>query len=476
MRNRNNNNIKNIKDYIVPIVTFLLIFILIYIAFSGGDDKEQTSNPSEGIINNTGIDITFGGDDTEVEKIGIKNKKTKLQNLDKINIGESIIVKSGDVSFNIPDIAQFNLNTNGKINYISNNNIELESNALWVNTLNKEKISTRYTEVNLGANTIANIEQNEISSTVYLLKGVAEVKTLAGVSTFLSPGKKIVISNQDTSKEDLDLNLLKTDFDDYFKIGDWYLKNNGSISLQEFNISNSGSTTGTGEIETEKKNFNIIGLLNFDNIYDEGFVNSPSTNISGKFADERISKILINGKQTIVNIENKTFNLIGVNTEKKENDIVIKIFDNENNILGKYIYTVYYSESSKNNNLENGFAKVNAEPYPVNGSDFIILIPTVKEGETFSSENTFYGTVKNPDVASVTINGYKLKTFNGKIFRYHAYERFKTLGEGVNNYEIKYYDINGKVILKKYVTINKKSVKAKKIEETDKISKEANIN
>jgi len=477
MRNRRNNNIKNIKDYIVPVITFLLIFILIYIAFSSwNEDSNIDNNITNNIANSDSLEIKFWSVDTEVEVADKSNKKTLLKDLGVLNIWESVIVKSWDISFFIPNNAKFRLNTNWKLNYLSTSDINLESSALWVESIEWQKISTRYATINIWNNSIANIEQNEVSTTVYLLKWVAEVKTLAWISTFLSPGQKIKISNQDASKEDIDMNLLKEDFDDYFKISDWYLKNNGSVfnsTLWETDEETlTWTLTGTWKIESRRSN--ILGLLNFDNIYDEWSVNSEKTNISWKFVDDRISKITINWKEVVIDLENKTFNLIWVNTSKKENDIAIKIYDAEDNILGKYLYTLYYS-GWKEGNDSNIFAKVNAEPYPVNWEDFIINIPTVKNWETFSTENTFFGTVKNPDVASVTVNGYKLKTFNWKTFRYHAYERFWTLWEWVNNYEIKYYDSDWNVILKKYITINKKSEKIEK-KEDDKISEEASIN
>ena len=481
MRNRRVNNIKNIKDYIVPIITFLLIFTLIYIAFSSSNDDNVIDNSN---INNVktseSLEVNFWSIDTEVEIADKSNKKTSLKDLGLLNIWESIIVKSWDISFSIPNKADFKLNTNWKINYISSSEINLESSALWIESITGEKISTRYATINVWKNSIANIEQNEVSSTLYLLKWTAEVKTLAGISTFLSPWQKIKISNQDASKENLDMNLLKEDFDDYFKISDWYLKNNGSVinsTLWENNTETlTWTLSGSWDLEKENNNSNILWLLNFDNIYDEWSVNTEVTNLTWKFADDRISKITINGKKVVINSENRTFNLVWVNTSKKENDIAIKVYDTEDNLLWKYLYTLYYSAWKEVNN-SNNFAKVNTEAYPVNGSDFIISIPTVKNWETLSSENTFYGTVKNPDIKSVTVNGYKLKTFNGKTFRYHAYERFWTLWDWVNNYEIKYYDADWKVILKKYVTINKKSKKIEKKEKSEKkISKEASIN
>ncbi len=474
MRNRKNNNIKNIKDYIVPIVTFLIIFILIYVAFSWWDNSDNKTLTEQGTKNQSWIDIIFWTNDTKAEIINNDNKKNTIKLWDKINIWESIIVQSWNISFNIPEKADFSLNTNWKITLISNSEIELESNALWIETINNQKITTKYATINLWKKTISNIEQNEISTTVYLLKGTAEVKTINWKSIFLAPWKKISISNEDVLKDDLDLNLLKEDFDAFFKISDWFLQNNWSVYIESESLDeNNDSDSWTWEIKEEKTHSNSSGLLNFDNIYDEWSVELSKTNLSWKFVDDRISQITINWKKAVVNIENKTFNLVWFDTSKKVNNLAIKIYDEEDNLLNKYLYTVYYSWWNKKDDLNVWFAKINYKPFPVDLSDFIISIPSVKNGETFSSKNTFFGTVKNPDVKSVTINGHRLRTFNWRTFRYHAYERFWTLWVWVNNYEIKYFWADGKLILKKYVTINKKS--AKKIE-TKKISEEAKIN
>lgn len=476
MRSRKNNNALNIKDYIVPIFIFVLIFILIYVAFSWNSDDtiDKTEVSTDVVKSENSIQIDFWSDLSEVEVIKSNNKKEIIKTWDFLNPWESIIVKSGDISFEIPEISEFSLDVNWKVEYLQNSKLKLESSSLWIKSKNISDLNMRYAKINIGKDSVVNLEQTEVSSTIYLLKWKVEVINNWGKSTFLTPWTKIIISSKNASSEDLDMNLMKEDFDDYFPLSPWFLKNNGSTYLN-WNSSWTTETTGTWTEDKNnevKSNLNISGLLNFDNIYDEWSVISPSTNISWKFVDGRISKITIDWKTAVINVENKSFNVLSVNTSNKSNDIIIKIFDEEENILSKYVYTLYYSTGLSWENKVEWFAKINSEPYPVNGSDFIISIPTVKDWKSTSDENTFYWTVKNPDVKSVTVNGYKLKTFNGKTFRYHAYKRFWTLWDWVNNYEVIYYDINWKVILKKYVSINKEVEKIIKKQ----ISWEAQIN
>lgn len=458
----------NVKDYIIPIFIFILVFLLIYIAFSwkSSDENKKTDTSINREVNQNSLKIIFWSDLAEIEVINSNNKKNSIKNWDFFNTWESIFVKSGDISFNIPEIAELWLDTNWKLEYLSNSKLKLESSSLWVKSKNISDLDMRYAKVNIWKDSIVNLEQTEVSSTIYLLKWKVEVINNWGKSTFLTPWTKIIVSSKNASSEDLDMNLLKENFDDYFSISPWFLKNNGSIYLNwnESKTQNIVNTLNDNKIDTEKNNFNILSLLNFDNIYDEWSVIWSTTNISWKFLDDRITKIVIDWKNAVIDIENKTFKVIWINTPNKSNDIIIKIFDTEGNTLSKYVYTLYYSTGAEKKS-DNWYAKVNTEAYPVNGSDFIISIPTVKDWKSILDENTFYWIVKNPNVKSVTVNGYKLKTFNWKTFRYHAYKSFWTLWNWVNNYEIKYYDANWNVILKKYVTINKevKNVINKKI-------------
>jgi len=470
MRSRRKSNVKNIKDYIVPIITFGLIFVLIYVAFSGSDWKNinSSSSSTEKSQNTNDISIKFDGKDSKAMVVDESDKKRDLETGDSLTPGQTVMVEKGSVSFNIPGEAHFSLNKNGELKYGKDSQMNLRSSALWIESQNDLVMDMKFASVKIGKDSVVNLEQNEVSSTIYLLKGTAEVENLAWVSTFLSQGKQLKISNKNASKEDLDLVALKEDFDDYFKISDWYLKNNGSVALESVSKNTLKAGSGSSLLWDDDSTLSLSGssekrkplttsnLLSFDKIYDEGSVSTPLTTISWKFADENIASIEIQWKKVSINQENKTFSVTNIDTSKQANDLIIKVLDGGDNVIAKYLYTLYYSWG-KADTSTNWFAKINAKPYPVNWDDFIVSIPTAKNGETYSSENTFYGTVKNPDVSAVLVNGYRLKTFNGKTFRYHAYLRFKTLWEWVNNYEIKYLWKDWKVILKKYVTINKKT-------------------
>jgi len=234
MRNRKKNNI---KDYIVPIITVVLIFTLIFIAIWWDEEKEDVTqnnitNNEKQEINN--INILLWNESTQSTIIKENKEKVEVINNSSFTPWETIVVKKWYISFNIPEIAKFSLNWNKSIwevSYWKNSDIELKSASLWVETITPTKVKLKFWEVNIWANSIINLKQNEVLSSFYLIKGSAEIKNKWWVNTFLSSWKKLEISNKNSYKEDIDLNILKNDFDDFFRIIDWVVKNNLCIHL-----------------------------------------------------------------------------------------------------------------------------------------------------------------------------------------------------------------------------------------------------
>jgi len=80
MRNRRKTNVKNIKDYMVPIITLGLILILLYVAFSWGDSKSDESWTNTNINSQSPNEISIALDDNDAKVILIdeNDKKTTL--------------------------------------------------------------------------------------------------------------------------------------------------------------------------------------------------------------------------------------------------------------------------------------------------------------------------------------------------------------------------------------------------------------
>jgi hypothetical protein len=67
------------------------------------------------------------------------------------------------------------------------------------------------------------------------------------------------------------------------------------------------------------------------------------------------------------------------------------------------------------------------------------------------------GLVPAKTVSYIEINGFKLGKFvkNGTYWKYFANKQFGNLNDGLNIYEVKYYDDSGKVLYKNAFTIVK---------------------
>jgi hypothetical protein len=174
----------------------------------------------------------------------------------------------------------------------------------------------------------------------------------------------------------------------------------------------------------------------------------------------------------------------------KTNDLIIKMFDENKNIVWKKILTLYSKNAVENNNtfnntfnnISNNTAK-KLENYQVKPTDFIIYEPTTTWKITTSNWRiTIRWKVLNKDVKKILVNDYSLKSYNGYTWRYHAFVEQETLKNWANSYTIQYLDKNSKVIYKEYYSIYKEKAtkviinKKREIKEVKVISSEAQIN
>jgi hypothetical protein len=156
----------------------------------------------------------------------------------------------------------------------------------------------------------------------------------------------------------------------------------------------------------------------------------------------------------------------------KINDLIIKIYDKENSIISKKIFTIYTNNKWNSSVYSNMHSKI--ENFQIDPSQFIIYEPTKTwKLTTTSSQITIRWKVLNPQVKAVLVNDYKLKSFNWKTWRYHAFTNQQTLKDWANLYEIKYLWENNKLLYKEYYNIYKKL--KQKIENKKKISSEVEI-
>ncbi|MDD5769875.1 MAG: hypothetical protein PHE25_02815 [Candidatus Gracilibacteria bacterium] len=459
-RSGNNKLSKTFKDYLIPIViVFVILLVIINKLFSTG------GNSSSSIQNNSPVEVSFGVPETEAYVIYSGGNKTKLEQNGSIYKTEKLQVANGNL--NIKDKSnEFSLNKLGELKYNEDGSYTLYSSDLWVKTQSGVDIEMRYAKVLSKDNSIFSLSQNEVASTIYVVSGIVQVQNLAGKSTSLQKGEKLVIMRNNANDDKSDLALSKEQIDDYTKSDDWFIKNNGLVYLtaNDGNQTSSGNTnTGSTNSGTTSQDFG--GYISFNNLYDEIELSSNSVDIEGNILSDDVNKIDINGETATIDNTTKTFNLKGFKLNSKTNDLIYRVYDSFNKILYKGVLTVYTNNisSTSSNNSDSNLAQV--QNYPISSSPLYQIL-TPKQNPYTSSEDVIRieGTVPAGTVAKIIINDFELQKFPkfGSYWSYFANSGFGNLKPGVNIYKIQYFGADGKIIYENNFTI----IKEEKVIET----------
>lgn len=444
----NNSFLKTLKDYIVPIIWFFLIIFLVYLCV-----KKPSTDVST-VENQKGIVITKEADSSAF----ISYQKTKkeltegmeLYKWEKINVKEWR-VKIDNETFSI------NIKKLWELSYLKDWSFSLTSGEIWVDTTVALTVNMQFAKVKISPNSHLTLFQNEVNSTIYVVSGTVEVSNLKWRNTVLSSKEKIEVSRADAWNEKVDLSIKKTPLDELFLNSDWFIINKWKNYLE---VKQEEATSWTTSTETENKTTKTNEKSNyivFKDLFDESNVSSSVISISGAYTSEDISKIEVNWKLAVLNPETSTFKIEGVNVWNKENDLVFKIFDKNEDLKEKFVYTVYNDVWTKWNNLENSNkADSSWTVFNVDWTKFTFTAPTTLTSfTTYESFITIRWLVSAQNIDKVTVNDFKLSSFNWKTWRYHASVDYGNLATWTNVYEIKYYSWD-QLIYKNYFTIIKK--------------------
>ena len=461
--NRRSPLTKTFKDYLVPIIGFVLIIILLFSFFSGDKTPVETTDQE----NRIGIDVTLNGDWSEAYVMFPGDKKEEINGGTTLYKGEKLIVKSWVVSAIIPETGNIELNKIGELKFDEDGWLSLYSSDLWVNLKWPQKINMRYGSVFAKENSVFSITQNEVGSTVYMLSGVADITNLSGRSVVLWKWQKITISRTDAAKDDIDLSILRTDLDDYFKSSEWYIRNNWDFFLNTEESTSSWSidwdtATWATSISVPKQ------VLNIESPLDESTSNFEKIAITWSFTSEELRSITVNWIDATIDTEAKTFEIQEFRLTGKENNLVFKAYDGSNSLIEKFVETVYY-------NAAPSAAKFEVENYSLDASKFTFIKPTVNPYTTTADLVTIQWYVPPWIVSSITVNGFKLGSLTpyGSYWRYHANAQFGNLKEGLNVYKVIYFGKENEVLHTNAFTIIKKAPVVE--EKEDIISDEASV-
>lgn len=445
---------KNIKDYIVPIIWWILVLFLIFSLFSWNSWSETKTN----VENQSWISVKLDSDSSSATLIYPWDYKKELEGDQTLYKWEKVLVKQGTVSLSLDNLVNFKVNRLGELTYLENWDFSITSWEAWLDTSKSINLNMNFASLKIDENSHLSFSQNEVESTIYLISWFVEVSNLVWKNTVLAPGEKITISRADASKKDLDLTLIKENTDQFFLKSDWFILNKGLtyIPVDDTNTDDTGSwTTLTWSIQV----WSSSDLLTFNNLVDESNVSSPLIKISWVYNNSDISSITVNWKSAVLDKTTNTFKFENIDVSNKENDLVFKVYDDSNDIISRFVYTVYYSLGSSGNTTSTSWSTTNwfkVQTFSADGSDFTFTAPTTTNTYT-SNENfiTIKWKVNAEWIDKVTVNDFELWSFNGSTWRYHADVEYNNLADWTNVYEVKYFSA-WKLVFTNYFTIIRK--------------------
>jgi len=454
-RYRQNSLQATIKDYIVPIIWGVILIILLYSFLSGWDTVPQNTSENE---NQTPTTISLENVDTEAFIVYPSDEKVKIQEWSVLYKGEKVIVKEWSVRLASPTGTQIHLNKIAELAYKEDGDYSLYASDVWFTLTADTSISMSYANIDAPSGSIIALTQNEASSTIYVLSGSAKVSNLAGLNTLLISGQKISVTQANAMNKDMDLANEKTNIDSYFKWSDWFIENKGHLILEQESL----NTPSTESSSWSQSTWDTGAFISFDTLRDEMSVTSSSIDITWKILSSEIGSITINNTQATISQANKTFTLAGLSLRNSVNDIVIKIYNTDKDILQKKVYTVYSSSQNTSTNttpVNTSFQWVTT--YEVDATKFGFTEPSdTGKFSTSADEITIRGFTTAEWISKVQVNGFPLASFNGSTWRYHAFKRFETLEEGTNQYKVDYFGEDGSIVYSDYYTIVKKAASA----------------
>lgn len=477
-RYRQKNSFTNtLKDYLVPILWGVFILLILIKVFTGGDDA-NTTTPTTGNSTAQSLDIDFGTEDTQAFIAYSWNTQEEIDDVVNLYLWETITVREWTVMLSDEDGTEISLNRIAEFWFDEPNTYSLKSSDAWLTLSEDSNIAMRYAKVSADAWSILSLTQNEAGSSVYVISWNARVSNLAGVSSVLITGQKISVSRLNASNEDIDLSGEKWDIDSFFKSSDWFLDNNWHIILEEA-LNSTNQEEETSE-ESPEENWTIGTRVSFNNLRDEMNSDATSLDLRWTINSEEVWTLTFNNEQASIWEWTFTASVALVNGV---NDIVVKVYNENKELLEKDVYTVYSSTTVTEQNPEpttnetTPTAPTNTQwvtTYEVNANDFGFTEPSVTWKFTTSAwEVTIRGVTTAEWISKVQVNGFELGSFNGSTWRYHAFERFETLEEGTNQYRIDYYGDDNTIVYTDYFTIVKQSSSAQAVEtETTTVSEE----
>ena len=471
-RRNQNNIVANLKDYAVPIIWLLFLILIIWsvLWWWGNWSTDWTAQSSW--TDSVSYQVSFSQPDTVAQVTYSWWRREEINDNAELFWSETITVQEWRVrlspeanhSIHLNRIAEFKIDWPGRY--------ALFSSDAWIDTESPVSITMRYATVTSWTDTIMSLTQNEAGSTIYMLQWSAQVENMVWVQTTVVAGQRISVPRLQASNRDFDITSERVPLDTFFRNSDWFLENDWHLIEISTTTENNDDEENLSD-ENEAGTWASTNLIRFDRLRDEMSIDSSSINVSGTLLSDNIGAISIQNIPVEIDVSSRSFALDNVTLPLAMNDLVVKIYDSERDILSKEVFTVYTSSPSESQewsssggstsndsqaSTNNSTTTSSATHFDVDATQFSFTSPSnTGRFTTTSPEVTIRWETTADNVDRVEVNGFTLNSFNWRTWRYHAFERFDTIRDWTNQYRIDYYDSNGEIIFTDFFTIIKQA-------------------
>ncbi len=440
-----------ILSYIIPLAIAGIVLFLLAHAFLSGDAADDAANGSSYAL------VTPTLSDAEVYVYMSGDSRKQITGETKLFATDSKLeVESGQARVSVPGTAEsLLLDRNSELRYTGSEGgretFALRNANAWVETENASlAIALDAYTVFPDAGSVIALNQNTRASNLYVLQGSASVMSSdAAIRSDVGVGQQltVVLNEMDTLSE---FDSLIEPVDDFFRSSEWFLQNNGNEYLTRGDSAGEDTDSDDGSGASSSRS----GFVVFLTPRDEQTVETETLDITGTVTSDRVAKITINDREAALDDGDRSFVYKAFELSDSVNNIVYKTFDAQNDLLSKGVITVYRAGSRGTSQ-----DAPTVTTYPISDEEFPIVSPADNPHRTSESVVRIDGRVASGVVEYITVNGYRLTSFSpqGTTWHYFANKQFGTMNEGINLYNIRYYDESDELIAENLYTIVKET-------------------
>jgi hypothetical protein len=413
--------------------------------------------------------ITMNISDKSIAYIGTSEwSKTRIKNGDKLYAANTSILVDNQEGFHVQGKNQYiltDIDKGSELIYksqsMSGGSISVSKWRVWVQAEKSPlEVQLKTFSIDATPGNIFLVEQNNIYSTAYALKGDISVRTRVGNFTLVA-GNRIMLRDSDIT-DDANIWQFAGEIDESISQNPLFIQNWGEALLKEA-VEKKKATTESGTVLDADSTHSGTSLSSESGKYikinqpiDGTVVQGSKITIMGDLLSKDVKRVTLNDHDTSVSPVNESFVLQDLDVESEIFNIVYKAYNSENQLLDKWVVTVYGPKWVSTSQ------KLVPENFPLSNKDFQIFFPKENPYKTTESLVKVQWVVPKNTVQYIVVNDYRLQKFiaNSSTWYYFANTETETMKEWINIYNIKFYNSDNKLLYTQLFTIVKESKNA----------------